>query len=394
MSSMSSSPSSPSPPASSDNEAWNRLLLLEKAFNTLQLQNQQLLQQQQQAAAAAAHVNQTPLVTATTAGNASSRPKAPPMVTFNGMMGSTGFAVDHWLREVNKQFAHYPTAFPNDVAKIKFAVEWLTGPATDWWENEEKVYPTTHNGVALTSWDVFVERIRDRYRPRLPAELARQRLRTLVQKGRVESYCNLFLNLVAHIPDRNEEDKIFDFKTGLDRRLAAKVAEKQPATLQEAIEIAVQAEPYISINDNNRGGHGSNHSYSRGPSSFPRATNHGSGNSDVVPMDINAALLEYDSEEQSAPAKVLDVPSADSTSSNSFNLLVAKLESMENRIAAIGSSSRPPNKFVNNKPGFRREFIPGLTAADIASLQKEDRCFRCKQKGHMKNECPQNRLKY
>ena len=399
VSSSSTPPNGPSSTPAQDNAAWHRLMQLEQAITNLQMQNAQLLQQQQ--AAAAAQAIQAPHAVAVTGGvGSSSRPKAPPMVTFNGMMGSSGFAIDHWLREVNKQFVHFSTAFVDGATKIKFAVSWLTGPALDWWENEEKDFAASNNGATLTDWNEFVERLRDRYRPQLPAELARQRLRTLTQKGRVDSYCNQFLNIVAHIPNRSEEDKIFDFKNGLDRPLAAKVAEKQPKTLQEAMEIAVQAEPYVSTHRSGFGGF----SGPRGNPSIHHRPNHGAmnrSNPESVPMDINAALMDHEEQSDMDPAGHAsggpsnDVPklNSDSASSNSFNLLVAKLESMENRLAALNSPSRPPNKFTNNKSGSR-DRIPGLTAADISALQKEGRCFRCRQKGHMKNECPQNRLKY
>lgn len=391
-------PTSSSPPSASTNEAWNRLLSVEQALAAVQMQGNQWQQQAAaaQAAAQAAQVaaaqgNQAPLA----GGNRGARPKPPPMVSFNGMMGKTGFAVDHWIREVNKQFAYYPDAFPDGATKISYAIGWLSGPALDWWESEEKAYPAANHGVPLTDWNVFVERLRDRYRPRLPAEIARQQLRSLVQKGRVEYYCNQFLSLVAHIPNRNEEDKIFDFKTGLDRRLAAKVAERQPATLQEAIEIAVQAEPYVT-NDSLGRGHGgsTNLNFNRGNSSnFPRATN-GSNSSEMVPMDINhldqeSSQVELEEGNKSEVGTRAGVGGS-SVNSNVLSLLVTKLEAMETRLLAMSSSHRPPAAGKSSKSGSR-DRVPGLSGVDIAALLKEGRCFRCREKGHMKSECP---LKY
>jgi hypothetical protein len=363
---------------------------LEQAYQHGQALNSQLQQQvsalsQNQAHASGSNAN---------SGSSSSgpRPKAPPMNLFNGLMGSSGFAVDHWIREVNKQFTHYgPSTFQNDEAKIKFAVTWFSGAALDWWESEERDYQANNNNASLfqAGWDHFVECLRDRYRPQLPAEIARQRLRGLVQKGRVETYCNAFLSLVAHIPDRAEEDKIFDFKTGLVGQLAAKVAEKQPKTLQEAMEIAVQAEPYIG----NRSGSSNNNNY-RGAATAPRSngghSNANYSNSGSVPMDINA--IAAGSQGNSSPE--------DSDGSNGgathpgpadpMQLLLAKIHEIEHRVLAM-NQSRGASKFGNKSKG-NRDHIPGLTAADIVRLQKENRCFFCKQEGHMKSECP-HRLK-
>lgn len=324
------------------------------------------------------------------------RPKAPPMTLFTGLMGSGGFEIDQWLREVNKQFAHFGArAFPDDGAKIAFAVEWMSGAAQDWWENEDK------NGIV--SWASFVERLRHRYRPQMPAELARQRLRTLSQRGRCETYCNEFLKLVARIPDRCEEDKIFDFKMGLDRPLAAKVAEKQPKTLQEAMEIAVQAEPYVSLRGGVASGHFRSVAFSR-----PNAP----ANSGAAPMELNYAGWESEvqhAEWQESQSSRFDRDASNShvegelkvgqlaSSTDHMNLVLARIEAMESRLQTMQSSSFNRPSTSNKSGGNRsRNLIPGLSAADVASLQKEGRCFRCKQKGHMKNECPQvqGRLKY
>jgi hypothetical protein len=312
-----------------------------------------------------------------------------------------GFEIDQWLRDVNKQFVHYGArTFSNDQAKIEFAIEWMSGAAQDWWENEDK--------TGIVSWDAFVERLRQRYRPQMPAELARQRLRTLVQRGRCETYCNEFLKLAARIPDRSEEDKIFDFKMGLDRPLAAKVAEKHPKTLQEAMEIAVQAEPYVSLRTTSAAG-GSGQSYRNhgfrsqsGMNSFGRTA--APSSSGAAPMELNYAGY------RDADAQELPLPGADNNGAELANsqpdlfpndamqLMLTKLEAMENRLQSMqGGSGRPA--YGGKSSGTRntsggRNLIPGLTATDIAALQKEGKCFRCKQKGHMKNECPQNRLKY
>jgi hypothetical protein len=324
------------------------------------------------------------------------RPKAPPMTLFTGLMGAGGFEIDQWLREVNKQFAHFGVrAFPDDRAKIAFAVEWMSGAAQDWWDNEDK------NGIV--SWDSFVERLRHRYRPQMPAELARQRLRTLTQRGRCETYCNEFLKLVARIPDRSEDDKIFDFKVGLDRPLAAKVAEKQPKTLQEAMEIAVQAEPYVSL----RGGLNSGNLRPM-HNAFSRPSAPVSGNSGAAPMELNYAGWEPEAQyaEFHEPSSNRfdadsDAGASSGQSVDHMQLMLAKIEAMESRLHSMqGSSNNRPSatngKSNGGRPQSRGNLVPGLSAADVASLQKEGRCFRCKQKGHMKNECPQSqgRLKY
>ena len=389
--SSSSSSSSPvGPPVALDVPSLvARLAQLESYINQVGQQNQQLLQHQ---AANAAQANSN-VVAAQVAHSSGPRPKAPPMNLFNGTMGNSGFAVDQWLREVDKQFTHYgPSTFPNDESKITYAVTWLTGSALDWWESEARDHLAEHQTPLMQAgWKYFVERLRDRYRPQLPAELARQRLRYLVQKGRVETYCNAFLSLVAHIPDRVEADKIFDFKNGLDRPLAAKVAEKHPKTLQEAMEIAIQAEPYVG---HRSGSNGAGFSYrgsgALGNASARSASNNGLfNNSGSVPMDLNLITDAAVGSNQQSGADDQGVAGVSHSNSSenpdALQLLVAKLNSIEHRVQAM---TQPRAKVKSN------DRVPGLTAADIAQLQKEGRCFRCRQQGHMKSECPQARLKY
>ena len=284
-------------------------------------------------------------------GSRHDRPKPPPMEPFYGKLDSYGFAVDSWIRSAEKQFSHYGAAvFSDDTKKIAYAVEWLKDAAQDWWDHEDKT--DIHNW----KWEDFVERLRDRYRPQMPAELARQRLRTLRQRGRVHTYCEEFLRIVQRIPGRSEEDKIFDFKEGLDKQLAAKVAEYKPATLHEAMEIAVRTEPYVSSFRSNA--HNSSHSHR---SSFVPASAASSG---AVPMEVSNV------EESHAP------------NNDPVQMLLAKMEMLENKINAV--SSRPAPRSSARVPDK-------LLHEEIERLKAEGRCFRCKQKGHMKSDCPQVR---
>jgi hypothetical protein len=77
--------------------------------------------------------------------------------------------------------------------------------------------------------------------------------------------------------------------------------------------------------------------------------------------------------------------------SSGESALMAKLEAMEHRIAALMSanSKASSSSSLSSSSSYRGgDRIPGLQAGDIARLQKENRCFRCKKVGHMKSECP------
>jgi len=47
-----------------------------------------------------------------------------------------------------------------------------------------------------------------------------------------------------------------------------------------------------------------------------------------------------------------------------------------------GNRDRRPQSGTNTQ-------VSGLKPGEVEKLRSEGRCFRCKQKGHMKFECPQ-----
>lgn len=284
--------------------------------------------------------------------------KPPSMELFSGAIGPNGFPVDDFIRRANKQIAHYPDDFKTDAAKIRFAVEWLDKDALTWWENED------HS--AIVTWDAFVAAIRARYRPQLAEEVARQKLRELKQRGRVTTYIDEYLRLLGRIPGRSEADKIFDFKQGLDRALAAKVNDGRPQTLKEAIQLAVASEPYIYARSNMSS---NNRPYFR--------ANGVSSSSGSAPMELHA--MEAGDQE----------PSPDQEHDPAVRAMQSKIDALEQRLMAMHHSA-PRGGHPAKKSSGKSNHVPGRTAEDIARMRKENVCFRCGKPGHFKNACPLN----
>lgn len=335
--------------------AQQQLQHQQQALQQLQQQHVQLQQQQQQSVSSL---------------------KPPKIPTFEGVMG---FEVDTWMREVKKHFEWYGhNKFPNDAAKIKYAAVHFGGAALDWWDAVDK------SEMGNWTWNDFERLLHERYRPKLAAEVAREQLARIQQKGNqsVQSLCNTFQRYVAHVPTMHEEDKIFQFKRALHPLIAAKVAESKPATLMEAMHAAVQAEIYLGKRQGT-GGSSYGGSYNSRAPSF----------SGAAPMDLNiveAAEAKYP--EPNLPAVSTPFPATDAPLSDpAVNMIASKLEAMEHRLNAMYQKGRQggDRRGANNR---NRDRIPGLTKEDIERLRAEDRCFRCKKVGHMKNECPQARL--
>ena len=61
--------------------------------------------------------------------------------------------------------------------------------------------------------------------------------------------------------------------------------------------------------------------------------------------------------------------------------LIASFDQRLNAISQMRQGGGGSSKYGGDK-------IQGLTPEMIKKLQAEGKCFRCKQPGHMKNECP------
>ena len=325
-------------------------------LNAFAAQQQQQQQQQQQNVAAAG----PPRI---------DLPKIRQPSTFAGAMG---FVVDDWIGEMEQQFAYYGAKFPNDTTKISYAVAFFSGPAMHWWDHE-----TDRAGL---DWAGFVRRLHGRFRPVQAAMLARQRIGKLSQRNgqSVNQYTSLFQTTMTPIVDMGDADQVHHYVNGLIPYVAGKVWERHPTNLKEAIDFAVSVEAMGQYGRAAMGG-----------SSHGRSTFSSSGN---APMDTSLHHIEqqmFDGDHY-GPEATTSAGNAPTTGSDSVqSAILAKMEMMESRLNAMfakgnnyGNRDRRPQSGTNTQ-------VSGLKPGEVEKLRSEGRCFRCKQKGHMKFECPQ-----
>jgi len=349
------SASSSSAPATGD--PYAALALLQQQYAAMQQQmQQQALQQQQQFA----HMQQNAQAAASAAAAAASV-VAPPRLPKIGLppkfKGTMGGAVDTWRTGMVQQFAYYGIA--DEASKLRMAAGNLEGDALLW-------YNSILANDLPGSWDEFMERLLKRFRPVAAVLIARQSLAKLRQGSYpVNHYAHRFQTSLTAIHDMSAADQVFQFANGLTPVLMSYVLEKQPTTLAEAIQWAASKEATVGF-AGRAGGSGPPH----------HRAGAGAPASESVPMDLNHLALGEE-EEDSAPR----FPEEPASSSRTEAMLLAKLEAMELRITAL--NSKPPSSNPGYKNGDR---IPGLKREDIERLRKEGRCFRCKQKGHMKGD--------
>jgi hypothetical protein len=276
--------------------------------------------------------------------------------------GTMGFAVDDWIGEMLQQFAYYGARFPDGASQVRFAVAFLSGPALHWWEHEA-------DRATLADWSEFVRRLHARFRPVQAAMLARQKLGKLSQRAgqSVNQYTSAFQITLTPITDMGDADQVHHYVNGLLGVVAAKVWERHPTTLKEAIDFAVSVE---AMSNYGRAALPSGH---RSSSYAGGASHHTS-----APMEVNHMLGD--------PEEKYDEPPAER---DPMAIILAKMESMEHRLNALNHSGGSPYSSSSASYNPDRSKILGLKPGDLARLRKEGRCFRCKSKDHMKNECPQ-----
>jgi len=115
----------------------------------------------------------------------------------------------------------------------KIITRYLSGTARDWFEAQDK---QTRDAWSL---DTLFTSLQDHFKVLSSTPLARDSLyRLRLANGDLEGYVASFFALANQVPAMSEEDKAFAFAVGLGSPLYAKVWEKEPKTLVEAIRLA------------------------------------------------------------------------------------------------------------------------------------------------------------
>jgi hypothetical protein len=277
----------------------------------------------------------------------------------NVFKGEMGFVVDDWISELEQQFAYYKERFVDESSKVKFALAFLAGPAVHWWEHE----PASKEDQ-LPSWDAFKVRLHGRFRPVQASLIARQRLDKVRQRPNqsVNQFASLVQTIMTPITDMSEADQVHKFVNGLLSSIQAKVWERHPKTLKDAIDYAVSAE---AMGNYGRAAMSSSFGYNRSGQAPAVA-------SSSAPMDISNLNTE-DSEDPKEEVPAVDPMSA----------LLTKMEAMEHRLNAM---FKPGPKNSAGGAAGKKTRVAGLTPDELADCRARGLCFRCKKSGHFKND--------
>lgn len=351
---------------------------LQYAQNQLQEQQQQLVGAQQQnehlrqriaqlEAVAAAHSqsaaqeqHQQPASGHRTSTSSTPSIKAMAPSSFSG---GVGVNPEQWLREMERYLS---VAEARPSAWVPLTSTYLKGGASVW-------FNTLERHIQEGQWDEFRAAFSARFSPLDAARVARASLRKLRQRRNVAEYSTAFLKQIELIPDMSLADQLEYYINGLHVRLADEVDRQRPTTLHEAMN-AAQREELRQATRLSHGPTGMRPGYYQ-----PRPTYPNSSYSDSDSMDLS--VLDQD----------IDALYAMDTASPS--------DSYEHQLNALpmhrpgpnwnGRNSRNPTRQVPSSRSNGRG-VPGLTREDFDRLSKENRCFACKQPGHLARNCTRN----
>ena len=219
----------------------------------------------------------------------------------------------------------------------------------------------------LFTWHEFVELLRKRYMPHEAALTARAKLSTLQQfkLSGIEAYNTEFQRQMALIHDMSVADQIEYYQRGLLSDVKKDVMNKERTSLMDAMNTATRSSAIaLATKSHAHVGAGSGHS----------------GASAQAESEVNAIQLQhYNEGAGSLGRETMESPLLNS----SLNYLgTGAFNSYSYRggrgMGGSGMNSRGGQGFFRNRDEGER-------------LMRENRCFYCKQEGHVARFCPKKR---
>lgn len=269
--------------------------------------------------------------------------------TFRGLTTEKPQAWINWLENYfnfNRVVGNYRT---------EFAVLLLRDAAAAW-ANSLPELLSPH----LVDFDAFKRLFISRFSPIDAARQARMQLAQLRQDGPVQVYINTYQDLMAHITDMSESDRLHYFLQGLTRELHAQCLRSNVQTVVEASNLVIRLEAADNL---------------------VRATN-------------SSFYSSRDSQHSSLTRQPFS-----SSSSSSFSSSPSPSSSLSSSLSSSSSLNQP----MDIDPSIR-QMQGAYTAEEVAELllarnnynrgmrerQKSVRCFKCNKLGHVQKNCYAN----
>ena len=244
-------------------------------------------------------------------------------------------AVDGWLWRMEKFLK--ACQYVNDIDCLTIATAYLVGAARDWWRSLEQQpgHPTT--------WADFSLALKKTFQPVNPRETARNRLARLRHVSTVPKFAAALRNAAFNIPNITDEEMKDKFTRGLKKEVQMEVAQRDPKSFEEAVQIAERYESVIY--------------------SVKRTTNEETYSRSNHATTTSASFRNGGS---SGPTDM--------------------------QLGAANAVSRSRNRNSPQRNQFRPR-RPKLTPELKQQLVDEGKCFFCREPGHFALNCPEKAKK-
>jgi len=270
-----------------------------------------------------------------------------PKITAPPEYDGTRAQAEDWIFNLKHYFSliEMGGTYLPDEYKIKFAANLLRKEAMNWYRTSTATWVNrASTAESFRSFDDFITQFLKRFQPIRAKQIARDKLAELVQTSTVEKYTEQFQSLTAKIDDLSEAEALDKYIRGLKRHVqnwlkTAKIQES--GDLQQAMNMAQAV--------------GAN------------------GPVDTRPYDPMA----------------IDPPALNGMRTRRPKdrrpIVHANMQDRWTRRSGNGSSRSP------SRERYGRSKSPTWSREDRQRLMDENRCFLCKEVGHMVSDCPQNR---
>lgn len=236
-------------------------------------------------------------------------------------------------------------ALEHTEAGLWHITNFLDGDAAVWWRLECEKRDRGEAILFPTNWTELKQRLIEQFQIFNHVTDVRDRYTALRQTGTVSSYITKFRALVVELGDEPESSQIYQFLKGLKPEIQARTRTHKPATLNQAMDIADEAD------------RANYHAYKGAPTARNRAA--GGGGTTSVPMDIGTvrAASRRTGRGTGQGISEEDQQWPDTSQSNAIN-------------------------------GQRQQKqLRQPTPYEMQQLRQENRCFYCRKQGHQARDC-------
>jgi hypothetical protein len=171
-------------------------------------------------------------VTNSSVGVSSSKPKVPEPKCFGGARSSK--ELENFLWDMEQYFS---VAKIGVAEQVDLTVMYLTGDAKLWWRTRTKD-DLSAGRPKIETWDRLKQELKEQFLPNNTSWIAREELKRLKHERSVREYVKSFSSLILDIENMSEEDRLFNFMSGLQTWAQAELRRQNVKDLSFAIATA------------------------------------------------------------------------------------------------------------------------------------------------------------